>query len=169
MDTQGQPWEWSVSALSPLNGTRNRKPPCARLGVPAGTAMQGKRQNWISLPSITTATLAAFPWRSSHPHRICSFQTESKEGRGGEKDLKIATSNAINRLPNCPCTWTPGSHAAQGRTCLKIPPAAQQLVLIYRKLCGQEDLGSDHFPVLGTAEEPPVLEAALGPSLKERH
>lgn len=85
MDTQGQPWEWSVSALSPLNGTRNRKPPCARLGVPAGTAMQGKRQNWISLPSITTATLAAFPWRSSHPHRICSFQTESKEGGGGER------------------------------------------------------------------------------------
>lgn len=83
MDTQGQPCEWSVPALSPLNGSRNREPPCARLGVPSGTAVQGKRQNWISLPSITTAALAAFPWRSSHPHRICSFQTES--GGGGRE------------------------------------------------------------------------------------
>lgn len=162
MDTQEQPCEWSVPAPSPLNSSRNREPPCARLGVPSGTAVQGKRQNWISLPSITTAALAAFPWRSSHPHRICSFQTES--GGGGEKDLKIAMSNAINRLPNCPCTRAPGSHTAQGRTTLKIPPAAQQLVLIYREWRGQQDLGSDHFPVLGTAEEPPVLGAPLGPS-----
>lgn len=106
MGTEGQPWE-CVPAL-------RRKPPRARLGVPSGR----RRPNWISLPSTTTATLAAFPWRSSHPPRICSFH-RLKAGRGERSEnshvqcYKQITKIDINRLPKCPCTQTPGSHTAQ--------------------------------------------------------
>jgi len=98
-DTEGRPCKQRLAcptAPPSPNSARNRKPPCADLEVPSGTAMEERRQDWISPPFIPAATLTALPCRSSHPQRICSFD---KLKAGGKRSENSKRSDAINRLP----------------------------------------------------------------------
>lgn len=102
------------TAPSSLNGARNRKPPCAGLEVPSGTAMEERRRGWISPLSITTATLAALPQSSSPPPwRICSFAKLKEGGR----DLEIAGGPTLStdyHITSCLCNMDPGLAGSAG-------------------------------------------------------